>query len=117
MQLGIGRFHPKPASSLEAAWVLTGERQRYSVSSGTFGQIRPKGEYGAFELAARYSTIDLNDGLVTGGEEENWTAGANWYINRNMRVMLNYVNAKTQPGSNGQNEEANALIARFQIAY
>jgi phosphate-selective porin OprO/OprP len=105
------------ASSIEAAWVVTGERQRYSISGGTFGQIRPKGPYGAFEIAARYSTIDLNDGLVVGGVEDNWTLGGNWYINRNLRVMVNYVNAKTQPGGNGQNEEANALIARFQIAY
>ncbi len=105
------------ASSIEAAWVLTGERQRYGLSSGTFGQIRPRGKYGAFEVAARYSTLDLNDGLVTGGEEQNWTVGANWYVTRNMRLMLNYVSAETKPGRNLQNETVDAVMARLQIAY
>ena len=106
------------ASSVEGAWVLTGERQRYGLSGGTFGQVKPRRSgYGAIELAARYSTIDLTDALVAGGEEDNWTVGANWYLTRNMRVMVNYVNAETKPGANGVRENVNATMARFQIAY
>ncbi|MEH6759246.1 MAG: porin [Parasphingorhabdus sp.] len=104
-------------ASVEAAFVLTGERQRYSSSSGTFGGIRPQGKFGAVEIAARYSTLDLTDGPITGGKQSNYSVGLNWYITQNLRVMANYVNAKTRPNRNGINENVNAFMGRFQIAF
>jgi len=112
--LGDPKFN---GGSVEAAFVITGERQRYSMTSGTFGGIRPRGPLGAFEVAARYSYIDLNDGLVAGGKEKNWSLGLNWYITRNLRIMGNYIHAKTTPGSNGIRESVDAFATRFQIAF
>tara|TARA_R110002051_G_scaffold48299_6_gene95223 strand:- start:19244 stop:20416 length:1173 start_codon:yes stop_codon:yes gene_type:complete len=103
--------------TLEAAWVMTGERQRYNVSSGTYGAIHPRNAFGAVELAARYSTLNLSDGLVAGGEETNWTVGVNWYPTRNLRVMGNLVRAETSPGANGLSERVDAAMARFQLSY
>src|SRR5690606_11707201 len=45
---------------------------------------------GAWELAARYSSIDLSDGSIVGGEGKTITLGSNWYPNRNVRVMLDW---------------------------
>ncbi|RIJ15713.1 hypothetical protein D1227_19670 [Henriciella mobilis] len=104
-------------ASVEAAYVITGERQRYSSTSGTFGAIRPRGKYGAFELAARFSTLDLNDGLIAGGKQSNYTVGVNWYVNENVRLMGNYVSADVSPNRNGVDESADALMGRLQIAY
>ena len=104
-------------ASVEAAFVLTGERQRYSSSSGTFGGIRPEGKFGAVEVAARFSTLDLADGPVTGGKQTNYSVGANWYITRNFRFMANYVHAKARPNSTGINEKVDAFMGRFQIAF
>ncbi len=106
-------------SNIEAAWVVTGERQRYSSTSGTFGGIKPRrsSRFGAFEVAARYSTLNLNDASVAGGEQNNWTVGANWYVNRNARLMLNYVKAETKPGANTLNENVDAVMGRLQINY
>ena len=103
--------------TVEAAWVMTGERQRYSGSSGTYGPIHPRNNFGAVELAARYSTLDLSDGLVAGGEETNWTVGVNWYLTRNLRLMGNFVRAETSPGANGLPERLDAAMARFQLSY
>ncbi|MDQ7020067.1 MAG: porin [Robiginitomaculum sp.] len=104
-------------ASFETALVLTGERQRFSLGTGTFGRVRPKRKFGAVEIAGRLSTLDLEDGLVKGGKETNYTIGVNWYLNRNVRLMANYVHAKTRPGSNGLHETPEAVISRLQVAF
>ena len=103
--------------SLEAAYVLTGERQRFNLSSGSFGTIRPSEKWGAVELAARLSFLDLDDGAVAGGEEMNISVGANWYLGKNVKIALNYVHARTDPGRFGFSESVNALATRFQLAF
>ena len=110
--LGDPRFN---GSAIEAAFVVSGEDQRFK--DGKFKSVRPQNSYGVLELAARYSRLDLNDGLVMGGMEENWTLGANWYLTGNIRLMANYIHAQTDPGANGQVENINALSTRFQINF
>jgi phosphate-selective porin OprO and OprP len=106
-------------ASVEAAWVITGERQRYSSSTGTFGEIRPDRDngWGAWEVAARYSMLDLSDGIVAGGEQTNLTVGVNWYANRNVRVSVNYVDAKAEPNRLASADNPSAVMGRLQIAF
>ncbi|MBN2309297.1 MAG: porin [Candidatus Hydrogenedentes bacterium] len=86
---------------VQAGYFLTGEHRPYKNAAGVFGRVHPKrnfslkGErgWGAWELAARYSALDLNDGAVRGGEEQNVTIGLNWYLNPCTRIMWNYVRA------------------------
>jgi phosphate-selective porin OprO/OprP len=92
----------------QASYVLTGESRKYSAGSGAFGGINPKnpvewatGGYGAWEIAGRYSTVDLNDinngigaNAVRGGELRNITLGVNWYATENIRFMFNWINGK-----------------------
>jgi phosphate-selective porin OprO/OprP len=85
---------------LQSSFFLTGEHRAYRPAEAAFGRVRPRrpflskaGGSGAWEVAARFSKIDLNDGPVAGGEMRDWTAGLNWYVNPNARVMWNYVRA------------------------
>jgi phosphate-selective porin OprO/OprP len=78
------------------AYVLTGETVTYS--KGVVEGIKPKanfspsaGGWGAWQIAARYSFVDLNDLNVLGGKEENITAALNWWLNPNLRASFNYV--------------------------
>lgn len=104
--------------SIESAFVLTGERQRYSVRSGAFTGIRPDRDgFGAVELAARVGAIDLTDGLVDGGEQLNASVGLNWYVSRNVRFMINGVHADVARNRRGQEETANAVTIRAQLAF
>ncbi len=74
-----------------ASWFVTGESRDYKVGKGAFGSVKPYGDRGALELSARYSTLDLNDCGVEGGEETNITLGASWYANKNIRITANYI--------------------------
>jgi phosphate-selective porin OprO/OprP len=75
------------------SWVVTGESRTYS--GGNVGDVKPQGQYGALELAVRYSELDLDDDPVLGGRERDWTIGANWYINRYLKLQANYVHAQS----------------------
>jgi phosphate-selective porin OprO/OprP len=89
-----------------ASWILTGESRRYDGKRGIFRGVEPKkslgdGGYGAWELAVRYSALDLSDADVVGGEMEILTLGLSWYLNRNLRLTANYndVLGVDRPGS------------------
>ena len=73
------------------SWFLTGESRIYKHKKGSFGRINPTTEDGAWELALRVSSLDLNDLDISGGEADQITLGINWYANPHIRYMLNYV--------------------------
>ena len=80
---------------VSASYVLTGEARKYDFASGTFGGVVPQSKRGAWEIAGRYSYVNLNDNNigVTAGGEHDLTLGVTWYANKNVRFMANYVHA------------------------
>jgi phosphate-selective porin OprO and OprP len=96
-----------------ASWVVTGESRSYA--SGNVGDVKPKNSYGALELAVRCSELDLNDGTVLGGRERDWTVGANWYLNRYLKLQANYVHA--QSDRRGLGVDPNVIEIRAQIQF
>jgi phosphate-selective porin OprO/OprP len=120
---------------LQGSWLLTGEERLYNVGTGAFTPPQvttplnfEKGTWGVFELAARYSDLDLNDHVndtanvtianaagapagthtydfyntVRGGDQRILTLGLNWYPNTVIRFAVNYEliqNSKLQSGS------------------
>lgn len=93
---------------VQGAWTVTGERRRWNGANGGFQGVRTgrafapaQGHWGGWELAARYSVLDLNDnegalglapppGGVRGGEQTITTLGLNWYPNNVVRFLLDY---------------------------
>jgi phosphate-selective porin OprO/OprP len=81
-------------------WFITGEHRPFRRSMGVFDRVIPHhnfnpadGGWGAWELAVRYSHVDLNDEDLDGGRLKDVTAGVNWYLHPNAKIQLNYVNA------------------------
>ena len=65
-------------------WFLTGEYRGYDYIRGIVKRVRPdrpvtEGGWGALELSARYSRLDLNDKAVQGGRMGIWSLGAVWH--------------------------------------
>ena len=106
------------AASIQASYFLTGEHRPYKTASGTFTRVRPLRNYGrnggpgAWELAARYSYLTLNDHGVTGGRLSDITLGLNWYLNPSVRTMWNYVFADPSDGG-----DVSIFMWRFQVAF
>ncbi len=84
---------------IQATWSLTGESRAaaYRIKSGEFKRLKAHqyfypavGSWGAWEVAARYGWIDLNDQDVRGGKAQDISVALNWYLNRNIRFMLDY---------------------------
>jgi phosphate-selective porin OprO/OprP len=101
----------------QASWVLTGERRQYSRSRGVFDGVESKRKWGALEAGLRYSTLDLSDQNVQGGVETNLTAGLNWYVNDNVRVMGNAVRAEAKADLAGVEQTANIGQIRLQLNF
>lgn len=127
---------------VEASWILTGEAKTYQPNAlnngmATYGTplvaaplaFRNR-SWGVWEIAARYSDLDLNwqagtlgtacpvAGCVRGGEQKIWTVGLNWYLSGSFRVLVDYmfvdVNKLSAAGVQ-VGQTFNALGARFQF--
>jgi phosphate-selective porin OprO/OprP len=105
-----------------ASWVITGEHRIYKQDEGAFSGVNPKRNFlrggpGAFELAVRYSNLDLDDEDVSGGTLDDVTVGLIWYLNPNARVMFNYVHAMLDrtDATDSIDDSADAFTMRFQF--
>lgn len=102
----------------EVGYFLTGENRGYKRGDGTWARTKvlnpiSKGGSGAFQIAARYEYVDLNDDALIGGATNNFTTGTsalaalnsrlgrggtqssyllglNWYPSDYVRFLVNY---------------------------
>lgn len=105
---------------VQGSWVITGENRDYK--DGAFSRIRPKrpfslknGGWGAWEVATRWSTLDLNDANIVGGDEQNYSLGLNWYPNAYLRFLVDYVHFDATKGL--VKDEGDALVTRASISW
>jgi phosphate-selective porin OprO/OprP len=119
-----------------------GGKRNYNPSTGAYTGVIPDaplslkegGGWGAVELAARVSVVNLNDhtvpglsltnsGGVEGGDQTVYTFGVNYYASTNVRIMLDYIHATINKSTfatgavTPTNAHIDALAARFQVAF
>ena len=104
-----------------AGYFLTGEVRPYNRKGGVFGRVKPLHNFGssgggAWELAGRWSYIDLNDDNITGGRMNDLTAGLNWYLNPRTKFQFNYIHAFLDNPTFGDSD-ANLFAVRGQIDF
>jgi phosphate-selective porin OprO/OprP len=106
------------------SYFLTNDLRNYLADKGVFDIIKPAnpfrlhgGGWGAWEVATRYSVLDLNDGNVLGGNERNITLGLNWYPSSFVRLMANYVHVLDINGGAHNNADLDLFQIRTQVEY
>ena len=77
------------------SWILTGEMRRYNKKNGTFDRYPVaksvyQGGPGAWETAIRWSSLDLNDASVEGGDMDIISLGLNWWLSSSFLTSVNY---------------------------
>jgi phosphate-selective porin OprO and OprP len=123
---------------VQGSWVLTKEPRRWNADTASWNSPQPAkpfdlaaNQWGAFELAGRYSVVDLNDeegglglptplGGVRGGEQEIWTLGLNWYLNTAIRFMFDYQHVDIDRLNSAGlqiGQEYDAISVRSQLAF
>jgi phosphate-selective porin OprO and OprP len=105
----------------QAAYLLTGETREYSVKNGKFGKVVPNDKcIGAWEVAMRYSVINLNDGDIIGGRQTNSDFSLGWFATEQLRFILNYDHARIHPNSSESNQnirKLNIIGLRGQLTF
>jgi phosphate-selective porin OprO/OprP len=112
-----------------ASYFLTGEHRQYEPKWGRFGRMKPFVDVvrfgggrnvcfgcGAWEVAARWSYLDLNSDAVLGGRLVDFTAGVNWYLNAYARIMFNYIRADLDNPMHGRSN-ADVFAMRAQLEF
>lgn len=103
---------------VQASWFVTGETKPYKAKDAIYGNPKPKGAKGALELTLRYE--DAKNGDLTSAtavnELQDLIVGANWYVNPNVRFMLNYIMGSAER-VDGQKDEPDTIAARAQFSF
>ncbi|WP_125076711.1 porin [Pseudoxanthomonas sp. SGT-18] len=110
-----------------ASWVLTGEDASYRGVKPARAFAPGKGGWGAWELVARYGRLEVDeaafpvfaDPAVSAREASAWVAGVNWYLNNNLKLVLNYLQTGFEGGAAGgaDREDEKAVFTRLQAAF
>ena len=108
---------------VQASYFLTGENRVYDTKTGVFKRVKPKrnfredGGLGAWEVAGRWSHLDLTDGQTasTARRMNNYTLGLNWHLNPNVRFMWNYI--RSQVSGPGVSNDADIFMMRMQYDF
>jgi phosphate-selective porin OprO/OprP len=78
-----------------ASFMITNTKRPYNQTASIFGFVPVrksilKGGWGEWEAILRYSTLDLNDGIIQGGSFWRITPMINWYMTKTLRTEFVY---------------------------
>ncbi|HTL57829.1 MAG TPA: porin [Candidatus Limnocylindrales bacterium] len=131
--LKTSAFLEHTAWQVAGSWVMTGE-------DATYGSVVPRrafdprnGGWGAWQLVARYSELNIDDAtfplfsnpLTSAHAAKEWSVGLNWYLNRNIKVSTSFSHTDFQggggkgssPPASVTRQDENVLFTRVQLAF
>lgn len=110
-----------------ANYVLTGEKTGFRAVTPAKNFNPAEGTWGAWEIAVRFAELDIDDDAfplfanpaTSATKVSSTTVGVNWYLNRNVKLVLNWEHSSFDGGAagavTGQNEDA--ILTRAQLRF
>lgn len=109
---------------VEASYFLTGESRNYNATTARFERVKPKwplslsqGGWGAWQILARYSNLDLNDKTILGGELKDTTFGIKWLPNSYTMITANYIMSNSDSHAVTPNDDPHIFLLRTQFDF
>jgi phosphate-selective porin OprO/OprP len=110
-----------------ASYILTGENKSFLSPTPRKNFDPLHGGWGAVEIAARLGDFTADPALFTYGFADitksprrlhEWVGGVNWYLNRLVRLSLDYGSTNFAGGAkNGNKPSEQVILSRFQINF
>ena len=118
---------PVYAWQLAPSYILTGE-------DATYDGVKPRhpfdpriGNWGAFEIAARWDGLRVDHDVYDDGfadptaaaeQASEWAVGVNWYLNNNIKLQVDYARTTFQLGApSGDRKPESAFITDFELMF
>ncbi len=120
------------AWEVSGGWVLTGE-------NATFAGVTPlhpfdphNGQWGALQVVGRYEELNIDDAAfprfanlsTSASAAQAWSAGLNWYLNKNFRVNGSFSHTTFTGGGTGTtapgvvtHQPENVFFTRIQLSF
>jgi phosphate-selective porin OprO/OprP len=114
------------AWQIAGSWVLTGEAASYRGVTPRQPFDRSAGTWGAFEITARYHQLTPDDDafpifanpVSAATKARAIAAGLNWFLNRNVKVVLQYEDTQFEGGApTGDRPAERGVFTRLQFAF
>jgi len=110
---------------VQGSYVLTGEKATAKGVKPNKNFDLANGTWGAFELAARYAVVDIDNKAFTNGFARSGsadgakvtTAGINWYLNQNVSVLLDYVHSDFNDALADGSKGEDGVMTRVQLSF
>lgn len=125
----ITRKIENTAWQVAISYVLTGENASYRGVTPARNFSLAEGTWGAWEIAARYGELDIDDAAfpvyanpaASATKARSAGLGLNWYLNRNVKATVNYNwtgfdGPVTAPNSVASKDE-HAIFSRVQLSF
>ena len=118
------------AWEVTAGWVLTGEDATYNGVTPRHPFDPRAGDWGAWQVVARYADLDIDNAafptFATAGsasEAKAWSAGVNWYLNRDIRIDASFSRTTFEGGGGAAGlgpitrQPENTIFTRVQVSF
>ena len=117
------------AWDISAGWLLTGEDASPDGVVPKHPFNPRKGQWGAWQVVGRYAELDADNAAFPDFANPNtsasgakaWSAGLNWYLNRNIRLSSSFSHTRftggNGPGATVTKQPENMLFTRIQLGF
>ena len=119
------------AWQIQAAFFLTGEEESFKGYKPNSEFSLENGTWGGWEIVARYHELDVDDAAFDGGGDSfadplasarkasTIGIGLNWYLNQNLKWVLNYERTSFEGGApdGGDRDDEEAVLTRVAVGF